>query len=136
MLEHDRLATIKRGKQIDSLQIIDSSASQIRDGPACKGSAGEEYLDGGDGRQFNWLRGQCRGGHPGVDWDVTFLKHPTQSPEAQILESNTVIPFAPYQEERTSKYRSSTMTTRARRDTIRLTDQGDHIAEFQVRGKT
>ena len=48
MLERDRLATIKRGKQIDSLQIIDSTASQIRDGPACKGSAGEEYLDGGD----------------------------------------------------------------------------------------
>ena len=49
MLEHDRLATINRGQQSDSVQIIDSSASQIRDGPACKGSAGEEYLDGGDG---------------------------------------------------------------------------------------
>ena len=69
MPEHDLLTTIKRGKQIDSVQIIDSAVSQIRDGPPCKAR-----LDGGYGRQFNWLRGWCWGGHPAVDWEVISLK--------------------------------------------------------------
>jgi len=41
-----------------------------------KGSASQECLDGGDGHQFDWLRGWSWGGHPAVDWKVTLFKHP------------------------------------------------------------
>lgn len=86
MLKHDRLATVIRRKKINSVQIIDISPSQIRDGLACKGSASEERLDGGDGNQFDWLRGRSWGGHPTVEWEVTLLKHP----DSWVLTTRTI----------------------------------------------
>lgn len=70
MLEHNRLAAFERLEQLDSVQVVDGSAWQNGNGPARKGSASEERLDGGHGDQFDWLGIWRGGGHAAVDWEV------------------------------------------------------------------
>jgi hypothetical protein len=82
MLKHNRLATSKRRKQLDSVQVVDSSAWQNRNGPAREGSASKECLDGGHGHQIDWL-GTWRGGEhaAAVDWGVVLFRHFDYKPD-------------------------------------------------------
>ena len=58
---------------MDSIDIVDTPASQFCDRSTREGSVSQKSFDGGDGHQFDWLR--TRRGHAGVDGEVSPSRH-------------------------------------------------------------